>query len=316
MTFQNLYKGSMQFTQLGRRLSIRPARTILAVGKKGSTWYIINGLSEKEYQEPKTMKASDHAGPELLKTLSRALQREQSGLRDPLPFWGVDIWNAYEISWLRPNGKPQVALGCFFFPADSPNLIESKSFKFYLNSFNQILFENNRDFEKVLEEDLGEASGSSVRVILKLPISFPVESLKSLDGESLDELGLETAADYLPEPDFLEAQSPIVEETLTSNLLKTNCPLTGQPDWASIQIRYRGPQIQRQGLLRYLISFRTYRGFHEDCVERIFSDIQKHCGPEKLSVYARYTRRGGLDINPFRTNFEKEIPSNTRTPRQ
>jgi 7-cyano-7-deazaguanine reductase len=252
----------------------------------------------------------------LLKTMPRADQREKSGLGDPLPFWGVDIWNAYEISWLMPNGKPQVALGCFFFPADSPNLIESKSFKFYLNSFNQVSLEHSRDFEKVLEEDLGEASGSSVRVILKLPNSFPGESLKSLDGKSLDELELETAADYLPEPDFLEAQSTIVEETLTSNLLKTNCPQTGQPDWASIQIRYRGPQIRRQGLLRYLISFRNYRGFHEDCVERIFNDIQKQCGPEKLSVYARYTRRGGLDINPFRTNFEKEVPPNIRTPRQ
>ena len=257
----------------------------------------------------------DRYDPHLLSPISRQPQREEIGIQAPLPFWGADIWTAYELSWIDARGKPQIAIAALYFPADSPQLIESKSLKQYLNSFNQTSFENAHSVQKILLQDLSRASSSPVEVLLKLPEVFGQEQIEELAGESLDRLEV-GVRDYRVNPDFLEVGAPVVEETLVSNLLKTNCPITGQPDWAAIQIRYRGPRMKRAGLLRYLVSYRQHQDFHENCVERIFMDLSRRCRPEKLTVYARYTRRGGIDINPFRTNFETTRPVHFRTARQ
>ena len=257
----------------------------------------------------------DRYDPHLLSPVSRQPQREEISIGTPLPFWGMDIWTAYELSWINPQGKPQIAIATLCFPADSPQLIESKSLKHYLNSFNQACFENAHSAQKILEQDLSRASGRPVEVLLKSPEVFGQERIEELPGESLDRLEVDIR-DYRVNPDFLETGDRVVEETLVSNLLKTNCPITGQPDWAAIQIRYRGPRMDRAGLLRYLVSYRQHQDFHENCVERIFMDLRRRCRPEKLTVYARYTRRGGIDINPFRTNFETTRPVHSRTARQ
>jgi 7-cyano-7-deazaguanine reductase len=257
----------------------------------------------------------DRYDAQLLCPISRRSQRKEIGIADPLPFWGVDLWTAYELSWLTLQGIPRIAIATLSFQADSPEMIESKSLKQYLNSFHQTAFEDVHSLQTVLEQDLSRASGSSVEVLLKSPEVFRDEQIEELSGESLDWLEAKIR-DYRVNPDFLEAGAPVVEETLVSNLLKTNCPLTGQPDWASIQIHYRGPRMERVGLLKYLVSYRQHQDFHENCLERIFMDLRHRCCPEKLTVYARYTRRGGIDINPFRTNFEKTRPPNFRSARQ
>jgi 7-cyano-7-deazaguanine reductase len=257
----------------------------------------------------------DRYDPHFLSPISRQPQREEIGIADPLPFWGMDIWTAYEFSWINLQGKPQIAIATLYFPADSPQLIESKSLKHYLNSFSQTSFENVHSAQAILEQDLSQASGSPVEVLLKSPEVFGQEQIEELPGESLDRLELDIR-DFRVNTDFLKTGATVVEETLVSNLLKTNCPITGQPDWAAIQIRYRGPRMERAGLLRYLVSYRQHQDFHENCVERIFMDLRRCCRPEKLTVYARYTRRGGIDINPFRTNFETTRPQPSRTARQ
>ncbi|WP_186236100.1 NADPH-dependent 7-cyano-7-deazaguanine reductase QueF [Burkholderia gladioli] len=253
----------------------------------------------------------------LLFPIPRAGAREQIGIGAALPFFGTDIWNAYELSWLNRRGKPQIAVATFLVPADSPNIVESKSFKLYLGSFAQTAFDSLEAVRDVLKRDVSAACGASVAVQLASPAEFRKLRLDELDGIPLDRLDLDTDI-YHPDPSLLSAaheESP-VEETLVSDLLKSNCPVTGQPDWGSVQIHYVGPQIDQAGLLRYLISFRNHTGFHEQCVERIFVDILRECRPVKLAVYARYTRRGGLDINPFRTNFNQPMPDNARTARQ
>lgn len=256
--------------------------------------------------------------PRLLFPIPRAAKRAEIGIGDALPFRGVDIWSAYELSWLDARGKPQIALGEICFAAESPNLIESKSFKLFLSSCNQSRFENADALRARLGDDLAAASGGEVGVQLITPEHFAELTLAPLAGESLDEL--DVAIDHYgpPRADFLgvDESRGVVEETLTSNLLKSNCPVTGQPDWASVQIRYAGVPIDRAGLLRYLISFRLHDDFHEQCVERIFVDITQRCAPTKLSVFARYTRRGGLDINPWRSHGYPEPSGNVRTPRQ
>lgn len=257
----------------------------------------------------------DHHNFRLLSPISRRPSRAEIGIGDPLPFWGVDLWTAYELSWLDPRGKPRVAIATLYFPADSPQLIESKSLKLYLNSFAQAVFASSRSCRTTLEEDLSRASGSPVEVSLKAAEVFGQEQIVELAGESLDRLEV-AIREYRVNPDFLDAGATVVEETLVSNLLKTNCPITGQPDWAAVQIHYRGPRIKRSGLLRYLVSFRQHQDFHENCVERIFMDLRRRCRPERLTVYARYTRRGGIDINPYRTNWETTRPVNCRTARQ
>lgn len=246
----------------------------------------------------------DSYQPSLLQAVPRSLNREPLGLYpDNLPFSGADIWTLYELSWLNSNGLPQVALGEVVLDADSENLIESKSFKLYLNSFNQTTFASWDDVRRTLERDLSACAAGRVSVEL-----FRLQDVEGLpighfDGECIDEQDIhidnyQFNADYLRDA----AADDIVEEQLVSHLLKSNCLITNQPDWGSVQISYRGPRINREALLRYLVSFRHHNEFHEQCVERIFSDILRYCQPESLSVYARYTRRGGLDINPWRTN--------------
>lgn len=248
--------------------------------------------------------------------IPRAAQRASLGIGAALPFHGVDIWNAYELSWLDGRGKPQVAIGEFRVPCGSPNLVESKSLKLYLNGYAQERFGSIAALGARIATDLSTAAGAPVGVALRAPSSFAGDTLAELDGQSID--GLDPEIDHYgpPRPDFLRADSTIpASETLLSQLLKSNCPVTGQPDWATLQVRYAGPRIDREGLLRYLVSFRRHSDFHEHCVERIFCDLLARCAPRKLAVYARYTRRGGLDINPWRST-EDAAPPNLRGPRQ
>ncbi len=253
--------------------------------------------------------------PSLLQPEPRLRHRRRLGLTGDLPFTGIDLWTAYELSWLDPSGKPCVAMAAFSIPVDSPNLIESKSFKLYLNSLNQTPVASTEALRSILGKDVGGACGAPVGVEIVLPGDFGDEQLEELDGEIIDATDVEIR-DYRPNPKLLSTGKAFVEETLVSNLLKTNCPLTGQPDWASIQIRYRGLRIDHAGLLKYLVSFRRHTGFHEDCTERIFVDLLERCRPEGLTVYTRFTRRGGIDINPFRTNRGDPPPKNRRTARQ
>ena len=265
----------------------------------------------------KTSAYQTQYAPDLLFPIPRQGKRDELQLNGTLPFFGVDIWNAYEISWLNMRGKPQVAIATIIAPADTPNIIESKSFKLYLNSFNQTRLANEEALLALLREDLSGGFGAPVQVTLTLPEQFETLKMGELDGLLLDRLDIEVDQ-YSPMPSLLSAshdEAP-VEEKLVSHLLKSNCLVTGQPDWASVQIHYIGPQIDQEGLLRYLIGFREHNEFHEQCVERIFVDIMRSCKPQKLAVYARYTRRGGLDINPWRTNFTSGRPPNLRNARQ
>ncbi|HEY8027235.1 MAG TPA: NADPH-dependent 7-cyano-7-deazaguanine reductase QueF [Burkholderiaceae bacterium] len=256
--------------------------------------------------------------PGLLFPIARQTKRDELGLHGTLPFYGVDIWNAYEVSWLNLRGKPQIAIASVTVPADSPNIVESKSFKLYLNSFNQTKLAGNDALLELLRADLSTGFGAPVQISLTTPDNFAKCRMAELDGMLLDRLDIEVD-NYSPAPGLLKAnfeESP-VEEMLLSHLLKSNCLVTGQPDWGSVQISYAGPQIDQESLLRYLIGFREHNEFHEQCVERIFVDILQHCKPQKLAVYARYTRRGGLDINPWRSNFSTaKPPSNLRNARQ
>ncbi len=260
---------------------------------------------------------TDYA-PELLFPIPRQGKRDELGLKGTLPFFGVDIWNGYELSWLNMRGKPQVAVARFTIPADSPNLIESKSFKLYLNSFNQTKLAGPDALKILLQQDLSSAAGASVHVTLTMQEDFEKLEMGELEGQLLDRLDIDVD-NYSPQPETLKAnfdEQP-VEETFVSHLLKSNCLVTGQPDWGSVQISYYGPQIDQESLLKYLIGFREHNEFHEQCVERIFTDILRQCKPQHLTVYARYTRRGGLDINPWRTNFSSaQRPSNLRNARQ
>ncbi len=257
--------------------------------------------------------------PSLLFAIPRQYKRDEIGLSSgTLPFFGVDIWNAYEVSWLNMRGKPQVAMAKIIVPADSPNIIESKSFKLYLNSLNQTKLGGTEALLELLREDLSSGFGAPVQITLTLPENFAQVPMGELDGMLLDRLDIEVT-EYAPDASLLSsaADEPAIEETLVSHLLKSNCLVTGQPDWASVQIKYVGGAIDQAGLLQYLIGFREHNEFHEQCVERIFMDIMRQCKPQKLSVYARYTRRGGLDINPWRSNFSTgNQPSNARNARQ
>ena len=268
------------------------------------------------------------------------MKRDEIGIGSPpdLPFVGADLWTAYEVSWLNVKGKPQVAVGKSVVPAESTHIIESKSFKLYLNSFNNTRLpekEDPKDPNGVqallarLRKDLsagiwqGQVIQSQIEVELVLPHEFAKETVQELEGINLDELDIE-CTQYQPDPTLLQAdfdQAPVTQ-SLTSNLLKSNCLVTGHPDWGSVCITYTGPPINQAGLLRYIVSFRNHNEFHEQCVERIFMDITCQCKPIKLTVYARYTRRGGLDINPWRTSRPRDEetsgvpPPNVRNVRQ
>jgi 7-cyano-7-deazaguanine reductase len=265
----------------------------------------------------------DRYDASLLFPISRAPKRAELGLHGAVPFFGADLWTAFELSWLTPRGKPQVAIAHVTVPCETPNIVESKSFKLYLNSFTNTSFASADEVRDRIRADISEAawrgapSQSSIGVRLLMPDQFDAEPVHELDGLSVDRLDID-CTQYTPAPELLTAavgEQP-VEEVLTSNLLKSNCLVTGQPDWGSVQIRYSGAQIEQGGLLRYLVSFRNHNEFHEQCVERIFMDIWRRCQPLKLAVYARYTRRGGLDINPFRTSHPMAVPANVRTARQ
>ncbi|EGT5660840.1 NADPH-dependent 7-cyano-7-deazaguanine reductase QueF [Cronobacter dublinensis subsp. dublinensis] len=253
----------------------------------------------------------------LLQPVPRSLNRDPLGLRaDALPFHGEDIWTMYELSWLNQNGLPQVAIGQVEINAASVNLVESKSFKLYLNSFNQTRFASLEAVRETLERDLRACAQGEVSVTLRRLDEVEGEPVARFDGECIDNQDL-VISSYDFDAALLSgaAGDEHVEETLVSHLLKSNCLITHQPDWGSVQIHYRGPKICREKLLRYLVSFRHHNEFHEQCVERIFNDIQRFCQPEALSVYARYTRRGGLDINPWRSNGSFQ-PATGRLARQ
>ncbi|AFT77484.1 7-cyano-7-deazaguanine reductase [Alteromonas macleodii str. 'Black Sea 11'] len=255
--------------------------------------------------------------PGLLQGVPRSLSRDTLDLANSsLPFDGIDTWTGYELSWLNLKGKPNVAILECHVPITSENLIESKSFKLYLNSFNQTKFASAEDVRQVLQADLSACAGEPVEVKLILPEQFTSLQFKEFEGTLLDSLDVEIEQ-YSPNTQFLAVakSGAEVKETLISHLLKSNCLITSQPDWASIQIRYEGKAIEHEGLLKYLISFRQHNEFHEQCVERIYNDIMQHCQPDKLTVCARYTRRGGLDINPFRSNYEAPY-ANHRQARQ
>ncbi|MEN9886228.1 MAG: 7-cyano-7-deazaguanine reductase [Pseudomonadota bacterium] len=265
----------------------------------------------------------DTYDPTQLYPIERAPKREEIGITGTPRFLGCDLWTAYELSWLNARGKPQVAMAHISVPCESTHLVESKSLKLYLNSFNNSRFADVQEVQQAIERDVSQALwlGATVRsrasVHMVLPEHFDQQTIEELSGLSLDRLDIECDR-YTPAPELLTAtrnEQPVTE-TLTSQLLKSNCLVTGQPDWASIQISYSGPQIDQEGLLRYLISFRNHNEFHEQCVERIYMDIWHRCKPTHLTVYARYTRRGGLDISPYRTSHPGPVPRQIRSARQ
>lgn len=248
--------------------------------------------------------------PGLLFAIPRQEKRTELDIdADTLPFTGQDVWTAYEVSWLNAKGKPIVAWAEFVFSAQSPNLVESKSFKLYLNSFNGTRFDNEQVVIECWKKDLSAVSGAAVEVRLHT-LSEDQLLMGSMPGECLDDLDIEVSQ-YQVMPSLLRLKSATqVSMCWHSHLLKSNCLVTGQPDWGSVWIRYEGSEIDPESLLRYIISFREHNEFHEQCVERIFCDIMAQCAPSKLTVYARYLRRGGLDINPYRSNFEQHFNLN------
>ncbi|MBD8514973.1 NADPH-dependent 7-cyano-7-deazaguanine reductase QueF [Photobacterium sp. WH77] len=259
----------------------------------------------------------DQYDPTLLQAVPRKLNRDDLSLSDDLPFTGYDIWTLYELSWLNSKGLPQVAIGEVRLPASSPNLIESKSFKLFLNSLNNTRFGSWQEVADILQKDLSACAGMDVDVTIQPLSDFTDQPIVDFAGECIDEQDIEiTSFDFEPELLNNAASGEEVEEVLHSHLLKSNCLITSQPDWGSVRIAYKGKRIDREKLLRYLVSFRNHNEFHEQCVERIFMDLMRFCQPERLTVYARYTRRGGLDINPYRTNQGKTPSNNDRMARQ
>ena len=253
----------------------------------------------------------------LLQPVPRALNRDGLGITQNQPFTiGADIWTAYEISWLNEKGLPQVAIADIYLDYQSQNLIESKSFKLYLNSFNQSKFADFNVVQQTMQRDLSECAQGDVKVRLNPVAIYDSQKIDHLQGDCIDEQDIEITS-YEFNADWLKdcVSDEIVEEKLVSHLLKSNCLITNQPDWGTLHIHYVGKKIDHEKLLRYVVSFRQHNEFHEQCVERIFCDLMHYAKPEKLTVYARYTRRGGLDINPFRSNFEN-LPKNLRLARQ
>jgi 7-cyano-7-deazaguanine reductase len=252
----------------------------------------------------------------LLFAVPRGPQRREIGVSGALPFTGADTWTAYELTWLDSRGKPQIAIATLVVPVTSAAIVESKSVKLYLGAFAQTRFDGMAEVAATIERDLAHATGATTKVELEPPAKFLSARIADLPGESLDDLPAAIQRYHLT-PELLVADGPVVEETLKTELFRSLCPITFQPDFASVQLAYRGPAIDRAGLLRYLVSYRCHPGFHEHCVERIFVDVMARCRCETLSVYARFTRRGGIDINPFRTNAGlATTPPNVRTPRQ
>jgi 7-cyano-7-deazaguanine reductase len=266
----------------------------------------MNASLEKKYAQPeqselgRSSEYDPHYNPDRLFAISRDAKRREIGIdSNTLPFYGFDCWNHYEVSWLNEKGKPIVALAEIIYDCATAYLIESKSLKLYFNSFNNTSFKNSEEVRLVIAGDLSKRVGGEVGVnILSLKDSAMIQTAPQ--GECLDDLDV-TCSVYCVEPAYLSVENKQVEEVLYSDLLKSNCLVTNQPDWGSVQIAYTGRKINREGLLKYIVSFRNHNEFHEQCIERIFVDIMQRCKPEKLTVYGRYTRRGGLDINPYRS---------------
>lgn len=258
----------------------------------------------------------EQVDPALLFAIDRSVQRAALGITDALPFHGADEWTAYELSWLDARGKPGVAIARFRIPADSPAIIESKSLKLYLNGFAMTRFPATEAVRERIADDLRRCCGSLVQVLLDAGSALDAMALHPLTGECIDDADVAIDCYGPPQPGVLHASGVIAEETLVSRLFRSNCPVTGQPDWADVQVRYRGSVIDRASLLRYLVSYRTHRDFHEQCVERIFLDIKHECSPAALMIHARFTRRGGLDINPWRSDATDFSPKCARTARQ
>ena len=255
--------------------------------------------------------------PTLLQPVPRKLNRDGLGITEQQPFdRGADVWTCYELSWLNENGLPQVAIADVAIDFRSENLIESKSFKLYLNSFNQTKFASLEQVEQTLAKDLSQCASGQVSVKVYKLSAYTRQPIVDFAGECIDEQDIQIDSyEFSNEHLASVVEGEVVEETLVSHLLKSNCLITSQPDWGSVQIHYIGKKLNQEKLLRYLVSFREHNEFHEQCVERIFTDLMQFAQPEKLTVYARYTRRGGLDINPFRSNFES-VPQNLRMARQ
>ena len=255
---------------------------------------------------------ADQYDPGLLFAIPRADSRDAMGLGNELPFNGCDIWTAWEITWLNDAGVPQVASAEILVPAYSPFLVESKSLKLYLGSFAMTRVASVTRLQEMIETDLNACTGSDVE--LRLHLSGDDTDIQEFAGTCIDEV--DTQCDvYDVDPQLLTSGGEQVAESLHSHVLRSLCPVTNQPDLGSVMISYRGPRIDQASLLKYIVSFRQHNDFHEACVERMFLDIAERCSPEQLTVYARYQRRGGIDINPFRSNFEAP-PSRLRLRRQ
>jgi 7-cyano-7-deazaguanine reductase len=259
----------------------------------------------------KSVPYPEQYSPELLFEVPRAEQRERLGIGPDLPFHGTDIWNAWELSWLDHDGKPRCAIAEIRVPADSLSIIESKSLKLYLNSFAMTHYATQEDVMETIEQDLSDCAGADVEVSLQDLAAAEGAAADRMPGDCLDALSISCNFDEVAPQAALLRSDPdeIVTEELYTHLLRSLCPVTSQPDTGSVLVRYTGPRIDREGLLRYIVSFRQHEDFHESCVERMFIDIVERCQPEKLTVYARYQRRGGIDINPFRSNFEAVAPN-------
>lgn len=272
-----------------------------------------------DYQETQLGKQTVYADcydSSLLCPIPRVKARQAQSNSDSIAFKGFDLWTAYELSWLNADGLPRLAIAEFVFPCTSDSIIESKSFKLYLNSYIQTQFASMEAVQQQLIDDLSHAAGSDIEVILYEMAEYQgIKPIAEPQGRCIDHQQV-VIDQYHPNPQLLQVKKGLdIEETLYSHLLKTNCPVTNQPDWASVYISYKGPKIATEGLLKYIVSYRQHQDFHEQCVEQIFMDITKYCQPEQLTVYARYTRRGGLDINPFRSSY-MTVPPYFRQVRQ
>jgi len=278
----------------------------------------MNSFSPEKSELGKKSEYSATYDPSKLFPVPRQLKRDDINVKEnQLPFYGFDIWNHYEVSWLNEQGKPMVALAELIIPCDTSNIIESKSMKLYFNSFNNTAIKDVKSLETLVKKDLSERVSGEVSVeIIPLHKVGDGKFYECMGGTCLDELDIRCSV-YTVDASLLQTEDAQVEETLCSNLLKANCLVTGQPDWGSLQIAYKGKKINHENLLRYIISFRNHTEFAEHYVERIFTDIQRHCQPNELSVYARFTRRGGLDINPYRSSKnEGSLDINRRLSRQ
>jgi 7-cyano-7-deazaguanine reductase len=256
----------------------------------------------------KTTTYPDRYAPELLFGISRNDNREMLGFGPELPFDGVDIWTAWELTWLAANGMPRVATASIRIPADSPRIVESKSLKLYLGSFAMSRYDGADAIRDLLQSDIGECVGSGISVTVEPVDTQSGATTAALPGVTIDNQHVDCDAFEVDASLLSSDRNSVVEEELHTDLLRSLCPVTNQPDSGSVLVRYSGPAIDRAALLRYIVSYRRHCDFHENCVERMFVDILERCHPERLTVYARYQRRGGIDINPFRSNFETDPP--------